>query len=239
MSASILVVEDEPDILEVVGYNLTQAGFEGVMGYNPSVFPGCGGDCPVDNVNWHEAAAYCNALSRAFGYDECYACSGSGSSVTCSLAPEHATPYECPGYRLPTEAEWEYAARATTSTATYNGDLASGLTDCTSPNPVLDSSAWFCCNSGGTTHPVGTRAPNSWGLHDMLGSLYEWCHDRYQTHLDTYALDPWGPVTGTHRTRRGGSWNDDGHRARAGSRRAAAPGGASEVRGFRPVRTLP
>ncbi len=89
--------------------------------------------------------------------------------MTCSPAAAEGSPYECPGHRLPTEAEWEYAARAGTTTGTYNGDP--DVTEC-STSAVLHPIAWFCGNSGDTTHAVGTVGTNPWGLYDMLGNVY-------------------------------------------------------------------
>jgi formylglycine-generating enzyme required for sulfatase activity len=139
---------------------------------------------------------------------------------------------------LPTEAEWEYAARAGTTGGTYNG--TSTLTDCTMPNTVLDPIAWFCGNASSTTHEVGTRDPNPWGLYDMLGNVYEWCHDWYVEGLGTGAVtDPWGPVTGSYRVSRGGSWSYDARYARAAYRHDRDPGNRFYYIGFRLARSLP
>ncbi len=190
-------------------------------------------------MNWNEAAAYCNALSAGGGLAECYDCTGSGSAVTCSPAAAYASPYECPGYRLPTEAEWEYAARAGTTTGTYNGDPDTGTVSCVD-SPVLNAIAWYCDNSGATNHAVGSLAANDWGLHDMLGNVWEWCHDWYEMDLGVGAMtDPSGPGAGSYRVARGGSWDHDARYTRAAYRNYFDPGLPYNDMGLRPVRSLP
>ncbi len=220
---------------EIQVIEVTQDQFFALMGYQIACNTSCGGGCPVECVTWHEAAAYCNALSTAAGYGHCYTCTGSGTGVTCSPSMAYATPYDCPGYRLPTEAEWEYATRAGTTTGTYNG--TSTLTDCTMPNTVLDPIAWFCGNSGSTIHEVGGKLPNTWELYDMLGNVFEWCGDWYDTYPGTIS-DPWGPASGSIRVMRGGSWNGDAWFARAAYRNGDVPGVGYDGLGFRPARSL-
>jgi cysteine-rich repeat protein len=220
---------------EIQTTEVTQAQFASVMGYNPSANQGCP-TCSVETVNWHEAAAYCNAMSMLAGLGACYDCAGSGTSVTCALAAAYATPYACPGYRLPTEAEWEYAARAGTTTGTYNG--TSTLTDCENPNPILDPIAWFCGNSLNTTHAAGGKAANAWGIYDMLGNVWEWVHDCYLTYPGDVS-DPWGPAAGSSRVFRGGGWGYAAWVARAARRSYVFPSGRDEYLGFRPVRSSP
>ena len=152
-------------------------------------------------------------------------------------APIAGSPYDCEGYRLPTEAEWEYAARAGTTTATYTGDL--DVTDC-SASAVLNPIAWYCGNSSSRTHPVALKDQNDWGLHDMLGNVWEWCHDSWVYDLGSSArTDPYGPAAGVDRVGRGGYWAGNARDSRAASRDRSRPnypsGGAF---GFRPVRTI-
>jgi len=218
---------------------VTQGDFVSLMGYNPSDFAACGMDCPVENVSWYEAAAYCNALSAIEGFADCYLCTGSDVDVSCEPAVAYLTPYDCPGYRLPTEAEWEVAARAGTVTATYNGDLDDEHLVCEQPNDVLDSIAWFCGNSGDMTHVVGTRTPNAWGMYDMLGNVFEWCSDWYDDYPTGSLEDPWGNAEGTNRVFRGDSWTNRARYARAANRSWDAPDRCRDDIGFRLVRSLP
>jgi formylglycine-generating enzyme required for sulfatase activity len=249
--------------LEVSATEVTQGQYEELMGYNPAAFsstePGCGEHCrcgsstscrshPVELVSWHEAAAYCSALSAARGLSACYTCSGSGPNISCVAAAAHAGAaiYDCPGYRLPTEAEWEWAYRAGTRTAFYSGDP--GITpqacmSCTERSAALESIGWYCANAAGSTHPVGEKKPNAWGLYDMAGNVYEWCHDSSPdppVPLGTKAVsDPWGPASGPFRVIRGGSWYAPARLARAANRGPfARPTHRTNGLGLRCVRTL-
>ena len=208
---------------EIQSTKVTQSQFVELMGYNPSHFTACGDNCPVETVNWYEAAAYCNELSEIAGLDRCYDCSGSGRSVECEPSGSYSTPYDCPGYRLPTESEWEYAARAGTSDSRY-GDL--------------DDVAWHRGNSEGDTHEVGALDPNDWGLNDMLGNVWEWCHDWYDDYPSGLSTDPWGPAAGSARVRRGGSWDNTAGYTRAAGRLGDTPASRNRHQGFRPSRSL-
>jgi formylglycine-generating enzyme required for sulfatase activity len=219
---------------------VVQSDFQKLMGYNPSDFTSCGGSCPVENVNWHEAAAYSNALSRLERLAECYACTGQGAGIICEPSEDFVKPYQCTGYRLPTEAEWEYAARAGTTTATYGGDLDPAHLACEMPNLTLDRISWFCGNSGNAPHQVKTRAANAWSIYDMLGNVYEWCHDWYQEYRSGGRTDPWGQPRGTESIVRGGSWCCRHNRdVRAAERMSEPPVERHSAMGFRVARTLP
>ena len=222
----------------ILSTEVTQRDFEDVMGYHTSFFSQCGDDCPVEKVSWHEAAAYCNALSDLEGYSSCYSCSGSGLEVACEIDISFPIPYNCPGYRLPTEAEWEYAARAGTVEGTYNGDLEIDRLECERPNFISDPIAWFCGNTY-STQLVGLKEPNAWGLYDMLGNVWEWCHDWYGDYTTDPVTDPYGIDSGAHRVVRGGGWTDGARIARSPCRNGYHYLLRGSLLGFRPVRTLP
>ena len=214
---------------------ITQQQFQAVMGYNPSNSFPLSQDRPVDSVNWHEMAAYTNALSVFEGLGECYECTGTAPDTIACLRDEiYATAYDCLGYRLPTEAEWEYAARGGTTTATYAGDLTA--TDCT--DTTLDPIAWFSCNSSGRTQPVGTLAPNAYGLYDMLGNVWEWCHD-WAVAYPGDEVDPTGAASGSGRVLRGGSWYNSARYVRAAVRYDGSPGYRIRYLGGRVSRSCP
>ena len=181
---------------------VTQGEYTALMGSNPSHFLSCGASCPVERVNWYDAIAYANALSRAQGLPACYDVNG--------RVIGGATVYDCVGYRLPTEAEWEYAARAGTTSATWQGELTGDSDDSMAPQQNLDAIAWWKGNSGERTHPVGTREPNAWGLYDMLGNVAEWNHDWYGE-LAGPETDPTSHAGGAGkeyaRVIRGGAWS--------------------------------
>lgn len=217
----------------------TQGQFEDELGYNPSTFPECGPNCPVDQVSWHEAAAYCNALSKREKLSACYTCSGSGPTVLCGVASIFAGPgyYDCLGYRLPTEAEWEGACRAGTQTSLYNGTVS----NCTSWDSIANEAGWFQANAGLRMHRAGEKKGNDWGLYDLAGSVWEWVHDKLQDDLGSAPVtDPTGPQTGFSQMLRGGSIEVAAQFMRCGSRyNNQPPEQRLRYAGFRCVRTKP
>ncbi len=218
---------------------VTQGDWQALMGNNPSHFPSCGSACPVETVSWWEALAYCNALSAKESLTPCYTltgCTGTPGMTGYTCTGATFAGLSCAGYRLPTEAEWEYAARAGTSTGTFNG--TSALTDCTEPNSVLDAIAWFCGNANTTTKVAKGKSANTWGLYDMLGSVWEWCWDLYGTYPTGTVTDPMGATTGSSRVIRGGAWDTGAGTVRAAERSEGVPGDRLSNRGLRPSRSL-
>ena len=188
-------------------HEVTQSEYRAVMGANPSNAPGDPNQ-PVERVNWFEAVEYCARLTQR----------------------EQANGRLPPGcrYRLPTEAEWEYACRAGTATAFCYGDDRTYA--------KLDNSAWFARNSDSMTHPVGTRQPNPWGLFDMHGNVWEWCLDRWEGPLPGGSITNTSMATeGSLRVARGGSWLYEGRACRSANRDDYGPSNRCSDIGFRVV----
>ena len=203
---------------------ITQAHFFSLMGYNPSHFGG-NSEHPVECVSWHEAAAFCNALSRKYNLPEVYQQQGSGRDVQCTFV---GTDYQgSQGFRLPTEAEWEYMARAGCEASRYG---------------QIDDIAWHDGNADNTTHPVKQKHPNAWGLYDTLGNVWEWCHDSYNS--DAYKFhQTQDPIvddvdSGASRVVRGGGWYGGSRDVRASCRGVDGPSSRGRYLGFRPVRLI-
>ncbi|MDO9229418.1 MAG: SUMF1/EgtB/PvdO family nonheme iron enzyme, partial [Syntrophales bacterium] len=179
-------------------YEVTQGQWQGVMGHNPAYHKN-GDEYPVELVSWNDVQGFIRKLNDKTGQF----------------------------YRLPTEAEWEYAARSGGKPEKYSGGDA------------VDAVAWYQSTSGGKPHHVGTKAPNGLGIHDMSGNVWEWVQDWYDGgyYSDSPRDNPKGPSSGTHRIGRGGSWYNDARFCRSTSRYRYAPGIRDDFLGFRIVRT--
>jgi sulfatase modifying factor 1 len=233
---------------------VTQAQYEAVMGENPSPFQGEHGGGPmhpVGRVNWFQAVAYCNRLSELEGMKPAYVVKDrrgmpwppkewdfgrdredllENGQASESLPIVESDP-SADGYRLPTEAEWEYATRAGTETRYWSGN---GEED-------LARVAWYFENSDDKSHPVGEKPANAWGLHDVHGNVMEWTNDWFAADAYTQETvkDPPGPPTGRGRVSRSGSFKGDSGRTRAADRFGLSPGIADVISGFRVVRPAP
>jgi len=177
---------------------VTQGQWKAVMVGNPSYFKDCGDDCPIENVSWNDAQEFIKKLNKREGVNK---------------------------YCLPTEAEWEYAARAGSDTAYCFGD----------DEAMLYEYAWYDKNSGGRIHPVASKKPNFWGLYDMHGNVWEWCEDWYRDYPSGSVIDPKGPGIGDIRVRRGGGWYDVARLCRSGVRHSRTPDPRYVNLGFRLV----
>ncbi|MBP7429727.1 MAG: formylglycine-generating enzyme family protein [Candidatus Hydrogenedentes bacterium] len=176
-------------------YEVTQTQWEAVMGSNPAYFSGA--NRPVEWVSWNEVQSFITALNSLTGET----------------------------FRLPTEAEWEYACRGGRKTRFYWGD-----------DPTytqIGNYAWYGSNSGGRTHDVGTKLPNGFDLYDMSGNVWEWCQDWYDAYSSGSVTDPTGPASGPHRVGRGGGWSSDGAYCRSAYRSSFDPSGTGDYIGFR------
>ena len=200
-------------------YEITQAQYLAVMGANPSYFI-YDYNRPVETVTGVEVQTFCNKLSEAAGLEPCYDL----TTGVCDFTKN--------GYRLPTEAEWEYACRAGTTTAFANGGITE--TGC-GHDPNLNAMGWYCGNSGNRTHKSAQKQPNAWGLFDMHGNVWEWCQDWYGGYPSGAVTDPTGLSSGSYRVLRGGSWRGDARRIRSAIRLRCDPNDRRRI-GFRLAR---
>ena len=228
----------------------TEAEWEAVMGFNPSHNNGCGLDCPVERVNWYEILNFLNTLSREQGLEECYSLSGCTGEPGVPCPPHDCcgsyvcemvefSGLDCTGYRLPTDAEWEYAARAGTTTPYYTGaclgdrhanfDASKQLPNCPE-GPARQS-----------IMPVRSFPPNPWGLYDMYGNVYEWVWDARGDNEQLppgINVDPLGGNNFTERGARGGGFGDQASLLRSARSGYAPPECQYGNDGFRYARTI-
>ncbi|MDR2193311.1 MAG: formylglycine-generating enzyme family protein [Treponema sp.] len=206
-------------------YEVTQKEWRDVMGTTVRQqrdkedwgLAGEGDDYPMYYVSWLEAVEYCNRRSVKEGLEPAY--SGSGDAIRCN--------FNASGYRLPTEAEWEWAAKGGGKDPLeydYAGSNDAG------------NVAWYGDNSEYSTHPVGTKLANSLGIHDMSGNVLEWCWDWYDSYGSAAVTDPMGAASGSYRVVRGGSWYYDAPYVRSASRGSSSPTDRYLFLGFRVVR---
>ena len=198
-------------------YLVTQREYREVMGTNPSNFRG--DNLPVETVSWFDAIEYCNRRSQREGFTPAYTISGSGNNRTVTWNRN------ANGYRLPTEAEWEYACRAGTTTPWNTG---ASITTSQANFGYLEE------NSRATT--VDRYLPNRWGLYDMHGNVWEWCWDWFGTYASGVQTNPTGAISGTHRVVRGGSMLNDDSSLRSAFRHTVSPAERDYFIGFRVVR---
>lgn len=215
-------------------HEVTQAEWQAVMGWNESSFRGDAQ--PVETITWFDAIDYCNRRSVREGFTPAYQITEAVQASEHLVAATVVWNRQADGYRLPTEAEWEYACRAGITTAFPTGGITAPGYDC-QPDSALDRAGWFCANAGGVAREVGRKAPNAWGLWDMHGNVREWCWDSPALYPPGPVQDPLGPADGDHRIARGGSWLDPAWRCRSASRPTADPSWIVPFVGLRLART--
>ncbi len=223
-------------------HEVTQGQWKAAMGgMNPSHFSSCGVQCPVRRVSWHEAAAFANKLSEAQRLEACFVCEGKGADRKCEGKGNKESEYVgCKGWRLPTEAEWEYAARAGTTTSFHTGKCISTTEANYDGNNPQEG-----CAKGEyrmKTIEVCSLARNAWGLCDMHGNVWEWVYDAWNhsaykgRSMRTATRDPVYARQPSLRVNRGGSWNYNAWSVRSANRDRFTPTNRYDDLGFRLVR---
>ncbi|MBN2290387.1 MAG: SUMF1/EgtB/PvdO family nonheme iron enzyme, partial [Candidatus Glassbacteria bacterium] len=207
------------DEFQIGVIEVTQGQYEAVTDSNPSFFSG-NVNRPVERVTWYDAAVFCNKLSELVGLEPCY----DEPSFECDFSKS--------GFRLPTEAEWEYACRAGSKSLYYDGDYESDLA----------RAGWYTANSRDPitredrTHRAALKEPNAWGLYDILGNVWEWCNDSFGEYRGESQTNPAGPADGRNRVIRGGGWRSPYYSCRSSSRSYLDVASGGDAYGFRIVR---
>ncbi len=200
----------------IARYEVTQAEYKSIMGSNPSRYKG--DRLPVETVSWFDAVLYCNKLSEKEGLEPCYKIKN----------PDVECDFSANGFRLPAEAEWEYAARG--GHLSKNMYLYAGSDN-------MDEISWYKGNSGNRTHEVGQKQPNELGLFDMTGNVTEWCRDRYEPFSEAEEFKTTGPETGKHKVEKGGMFRYEGVPCRIYYRHFVPPSDKYRRLGFRVCRS--
>jgi formylglycine-generating enzyme len=221
------VHEVQVDSFFIGKYEVTQAQWKDVMGSSPAFDREKGDRYPVYNVSWQDATAFCNKLSVREGLSPCY--SGSGAGIACDFSAN--------GYRLPTEAEWEFAAIGGAARGGAARSGKAGGRHLYAGSDDADEVGWDSANSGGAMHEVGTKAANEIGAYDMSGNLWEWCEDWYGADFygSSPSKNPIGPESGIYRVQRGGSYGINAYGLRCSNRYYGAHRSDSST-GFRIAR---
>ena len=205
------------DGFEIGVTEVTQAQYTAIMGETPSFFKG-NDDFPVERVTWFDAVKFCNKLSDKASLNRCY----DENTWICDFSEN--------GFRLPTEAEWEYACRAGTTTEYYTGNTGSDLS----------KAGWYgddMGNSNKISHAVAQKTPNAWGLYDMHGNVFEWVNDWYASYDPDSVDNPIGADSATYKVLRGGGWFNGAEYCRSAYRINDRPERTSNFSGFRVVRS--